>query len=943
MAVKAVVSKSSRIIVVAVAALFLAACDGGNPSATTSVSQSIAASSRTALNADTLVDIDLAAVANVYAIANVGSPVINGGMDTDGYAYAANLLGSSVTWSGVSFTFGRAGVRSAVYGATIAVPAGQYSSLKLLGAAVQGSHVNQVIVVNYTDGSADTYKQSMSDWNSPQTYAGESKVLTLPYKVRGQGTTLNQVNYVNGYSFAVNGAKTLASITLPGNRDIVILAVALSSNSSVPTAAAPTFSPGPGTYGSAQTITLSDSTPGAAIYFTTNGATPTTSSARYSTPLNVSATTTLEAMAAAGGYANSAVTSATYTINASTGSVVDVDLAAAANVFAIANVGSAVISGGMDTYGYAYAANLLGSSITWSGVPFKFGRAGVRSAVYGGTIAVTTGHYSSLKLLGAAVQGNHVNQVIVVNYTDGSADTFKQSMSDWSSPQNYAGESKVLTLPYKVRGQGTTLNQVNYVYGYSFAVNSAKSVASITFPSNRDIVILAVALTPVTTTSACSPLAFGAVGDGSTDNTTAIQNAVNACAAQGGGNVELSVVGNNAVYVTGPFVLKSQVQLQIDSGVTLQATNDHSRYVGAYINWVYQPNEALISAEGADNVGIIGAGIIDGAGNELQPNGGPSWWTLGASQPTSTRPWLLEFYQCNHVTISGVTLKNSPMWNQALRFSNDITESGVTINAPANAPNTDGVDLVGSTNVTLSNLNISVGDDNIAIKSGLPIDPTDPKQKGLPQMATSQVQVTNIIAGEGHGISIGSEASNGVNNVTIQNVHFTYTGNGLRIKTGRDRGGQIYNIVAKELVMAGVAVPITINAYYPAAGGPSEPPYQPAAPITATTPYVHDITIDNVVATGAIAQSIIEGLPESCIHNVTLNSVSIQTSGTGINLRHMTGTLTNVTSTPAPPNPPFVVQENVTVATAGTTPAITNTLPKANQTACSAQIVPGSG
>jgi polygalacturonase len=88
----------------------------------------------------------------------------------------------------------------------------------------------------------------------------------------------------------------------------------------------------------------------------------------------------------------------------------------------------------------------------------------------------------------------------------------------------------------------------------------------------------------------CSPLKFGAVGDGMTDNTSAIQNAVDTCAAQGGGTVALSVVGKNAVYVTGPFTLRSHVHLQIDQGVTLQATNEHSRYVAAYINWVYQPN-----------------------------------------------------------------------------------------------------------------------------------------------------------------------------------------------------------------------------------------------------------------------------------------------------------------------------------------------------------------
>jgi polygalacturonase len=180
-----------------------------------------------------------------------------------------------------------------------------------------------------------------------------------------------------------------------------------------------------------------------------------------------------------------------------------------------------------------------------------------------------------------------------------------------------------------------------------------------------------------------------------------------------------------------------------------------------------------------------------------------------------------------------------------------------------------------------------------------------------------------------------------VNNVTIQNVHYTWTAWGIRIKSGRDRGGQIYAITAEDLVMNNVQYPINISDYYPGNSGPTEPPYQAAQPITATTPYVHDITFQNVVSTGASEQSVIEGLPESCIHNVTLNNVSIQTSSPGIALRHMTGTFTDVTSTPAAPNPPFIVQENVTVATAGTTPAISATPPQTGQVACSAQVVPG--
>jgi polygalacturonase len=199
------------------------------------------------------------------------------------------------------------------------------------------------------------------------------------------------------------------------------------------------------------------------------------------------------------------------------------------------------------------------------------------------------------------------------------------------------------------------------------------------------------------------------------------------------------------------------------------------------------------------------------------------------------------------------------------------------------------------------------------------------------------VHVTNITAGNGHGISIGSEAANGVNNVTIQGVHFTFTGNGIRLKTGRDRGSEIFAITASDLVMDHVGSPIIINAYYPAFGGPSEPPYEAAHAVTPSTPHVHDITIQNLTATGANAQSIIEGLPESCIHNLTLNNVSIQTSSLGLDLRHVTGSFKNVTSAAGGSNPPWIVQENVSVTTSGTTPAIPVTAPQKGQIACASQ------
>ena len=457
----------------------------------------------------------------------------------------------------------------------------------------------------------------------------------------------------------------------------------------------------------------------------------------------------------------------------------------------------------------------------------------------------------------------------------------------------------------------------------------------------------------------CSPLSFGAVGDGVTDNTAAIQSAINSCAKRGGGPVRLPLVGDKGTYLTGPISLVSHVGLQIDKGVTLLGTTDHTKYHVAFLNYPYHANEALVSAYQAVDTGIGGGGTIDGQGGAPASDGGPSWWKLTqetgatidgttwyaapyADIPTSNgvpRPWLVEFYQCTNVSVNDVTLTNAPMWNLVFRYSSHITvsEYTVTVTPDPKVGNTDGIDLVGSSYATLLFLNISNGDDSVALKSGLPLNvpiANDPNEVGLPQLPTHDVQIANSTFSNGNGIAIGSEAANGIYNVVARNIVGNNTGYGLLIKSDRTRGDHAvgdYNIMVENMTLTGTGHPLVINAYYPTADGPVEPPYDPPRAITAFTPNIHDISVSGVSglkATGATGASLIVGLPESCVRNILLENVSIATSGAGMQLRNMTGKFTNVTSTPKAGDPPFVVQENVTVATAGTTPSIANTPPE---------------
>jgi hypothetical protein len=639
----------------------IAVASGYANSAVTSATYTISAS-----GAPVSTPVSLASAANVHAIGTNGAAVTNGGIDTWGYAYSSSLLGSTVTWSGVTFNLGAPGTAGAASNTTLALPAVSSTALNLLAVAVNGHHRNS-FVVTYTDGTTATFTQSLSDWVSSLGYAGESVAVSMTYRINQYGVIDNRPVYIYGYTFALDSTKTVKSVTLPATRNIVVVAATLStaSGSTPPTAATPTSSPGAGTYtttqsvtladttagaviyyttdgstpttasavystpltvgatttvkaiavangyttsavgsatytisatpppaaatptlspaggayasaqtvtladttagaviyyttdgsvpttasttysaaitvgatatikaiaaasgyslsavgsatytisappaaaaptlslpaatySQAQTVTLADSTAGAVIYYTTDGSTPTTSSAVYSTALTVSATTTVNAFAAASGYSNSAVTSATYTIatSGSTGTS-PVSLAAASNVYAIGTNGVRVTNGGLDTWGFAYSSNLLGSTVTWSGVTFNLGTAGTADAVSNTTITLPAVNSAKLYLLATAVNGNHPNQTFVLTYTDGTTTTLTQSVSDWYAPQNYTGESIAVTMAYRINQYGVIDNHVADLYGYSFAIDATKTVKSLTLPASRNIVVLAVTL-----------------------------------------------------------------------------------------------------------------------------------------------------------------------------------------------------------------------------------------------------------------------------------------------------------------------------------------------------------------------------------------------------------------------------------------------------------------
>jgi hypothetical protein len=152
----------------------------------------------------------------------------SGGIDLQGFAYSANLLGQYLWWNGLAFNVAAPSVLDVVScaGQTINLPAGSFNTLQILASAVNGPQTEQIFTVTYTDNSSVTFTQSFSDWAGAEPFPGESTALTMPYRdLSGSSQALNVT--VDGYSFTLDQTKTVQSIELPLNSDLIILSMML--------------------------------------------------------------------------------------------------------------------------------------------------------------------------------------------------------------------------------------------------------------------------------------------------------------------------------------------------------------------------------------------------------------------------------------------------------------------------------------------------------------------------------------------------------------------------------------------------------------------------------------------------------------------------------------------------------------------------------------------
>ena len=375
-------------------------------------------------------------------------------------------------------------------------------------------------------------------------------------------------------------------------------------------------------------------------------------------------------------------------------------------------------------------------------------------------------------------------------------------------------------------------------------------------------------------------LDYGAVADGKTPATKAIQKAVDLCAAAGGGTVHFPA----GRYLCGAILLKSNVTLHIGEGATLLASTNFDDFPPIKPGWKIQPDDtirsSLITGLDLENIAITGRGTLNGQGK-------PWWQALRQDNNrnqgqkkilTYGRPRAINLHRCRNVLIQGVTIVDSPSWTIHPVGCENLVVDGISIINPEDSPNTDGVNPESCRNVRIANCFIDTGDDCITLKSGrdekgrakgLRRSGFDPHAKAEAR-PTENVAITNCVTYRGHGaVVIGSEMSAGVRNVTASNIVCVGTDRAVRIKSTRGRGGVVENIRFCNFVVENVEEPISITAYYTKT---------PPEPVSERTPVFRDIAISHFTIKNSPCTAKIFGLPEMPIHRLTISDVIADTA-----------------------------------------------------------------
>jgi hypothetical protein len=271
---------------------------------------------------------------------------------------------------------------------------------------------------------------------------------------------------------------------------------------------------------------------------------------------------------------------------------------------------------------------------------------------------------------------------------------------------------------------------------------------------------------------------IGAVGDGKTKDTAALQAALDRCAAAGGGQVDVPA-GN---YLIGSVQLKSNTTLKLDENATLIGSPDPDDYPLLPVRFegeTVQGHRALIYAVDASNIAILGPGTLQGdmkIGDLRRPRA----------------PVMMELVHCNDVRLEDFKDRYRRMWSIHLLFCHDVVARNLNIRTTKT--NGDGIDVDSTTDVHIEHCDIDTGDDCISLKSGRGIEAVQAKQP------TTDIVINDCTLGSNFaGVGIGTEMSGGVKDVQISRCTFTRGDNAIFLKSRLGRGGFIENIAATDL------------------------------------------------------------------------------------------------------------------------------------------------
>jgi alpha-mannosidase len=477
------------------------------------------------------------------------------GFDGKGNALPAEMLPSEITFNDVKFQLAPAktGSPNAIVakGQAIGLPSGHYNRVYLLAASAEGDQKatfelgRKKAEIDVQDWGGFIGQWDDRQWTSKDTSHddyGEMIGVKPGYIKRADlawfcshhhdaaGKNVPyRYSYLFGYGLELpEGVKT---IRLPNNDKIRILAISVADENPEVVPAQPLYDVLPSPHAGPSDFTLTAPSGAVSVWQGRSATTrvvvmprgsfsgtanltisglptgltasfdPASAAGASTLTLTASAnanptTTTATITATAGGTSRTAT--AKVTVAAILSGTVPVDLSAAFNVTGIYKDGARFEpESSLDEGGYSYSAQQMGREQVGDGAVFHIGPANAPDAVSGKTVSLPTGKFSSLKLLAVGVEGDQETQTFTVTYADGTSSNFTQSLSDWAFPSNFAGESVAASMPYRLDGEGGRDSNTFYTYAYSFNVDSGKDLRSISLPSNRDVLILAITLVPV--------------------------------------------------------------------------------------------------------------------------------------------------------------------------------------------------------------------------------------------------------------------------------------------------------------------------------------------------------------------------------------------------------------------------------------------------------------